>query len=183
MKTKLFYALLLICSYSYAQFPTSGLVAQYGFTNGSFADGANGNSFTQIGTTLSNTNDRFNTPNNAITVNSDYLTASNVTTGTKLSISFWVKTSTTGTKVILNDADGITSSLAGYEIYMQNGLLKVRFGMNHSCYPSLDQSKIASSSLTIADGNWHHVVVTLEYKVFPSSGNVQALLCLSLIHI
>jgi hypothetical protein len=177
MKTKLFYALLLICSYSYAQFPTNGLVAQYGFDNGSFADGANGNSFTQTGTTLSNTNDRFNTANNAISINSDYLTASNITTGTQLSVSFWVKTSTTGTRVILNDADGITSSLAGYEIYMQNGLLKVRFGMNHSCYPTLDQSKIASSSQIIADGNWHHVAVTLEYKVFSSSGNVQALLC------
>jgi len=177
MKTRILLTLLFISTFVFAQFPTSGLVAQYGFDNGSLADGANGNSFTQTGTTLSNTNDRFNTANNAININSDYLTASNVITGTKLSVSFWVKTSTTGTKVILNDADGITSSLAGYEIYMQNGLLKVRFGMNHTCYPSLAQSNIATSTKNIADGNWHHVVVTLEYKVFPSSGNVQALLC------
>ena len=177
MKTRLFLMLLFVSSFAFAQFPTSGLVAQYGFDNGSLADGASGNNFTQIGTTLSNTNDRFNTSNNAININSDYLTASNVTTGTKLSVSFWVKTSTTGTKVILNDADGITSSLAGYEIYMQNGLLKVRFGMNHTCYPALDQSRIATSTKNIADGNWHHIVMTLEYKVFPSSGNVQALLC------
>lgn len=177
MKTKLLYVLLFICSYSYAQFPTNGLVAQYGFDNGSLADGANGNNFTQTGTSLTTVNDRFNTANNAININSDYLTAPNVTTGTKLSVSFWVKTNTTGTKVILNDADGIGSSLAGYEIYVQNGLLKVRFGMNHSCFPSLAQSNVATSTKTIADGNWHHVVVTLEYKVFPSSNNVQALLC------
>ena len=176
MKTKILYLLLFICGYSYAQFPTNGLVAQYGFDNGSFTDGANGNNFTQIGTALTTVNDRFNVAN-AISLNSDYLTGSNVTTGTKLSVSFWVKTNTTGTKVIINDADGITSSLAGYEIYVQNGLLKVRFGMNHSCYPSLDQSKIATSNKNIADDNWHHVVVTLEYKVFPSAGNVQALLC------
>jgi hypothetical protein len=177
MKTRILFTLLFISTFVFAQFPTSGLVAQYGFDNGSLADGANGNNFTQIGTTLTTVNDRFNTANNAININSDYLTASNVTTGTQLSISFWVKTNTTGTKTILNDADGITSSLAGYEIYVQNGLLKVRFGMNHSCFPSLAQSNVATSTKIIADGNWHHVVVTLEYKVFPSSGNVQALLC------
>lgn len=177
MKTRILLILLFISTFAFAQFPTSGLVAQYGFDNGSLADGANGNNFTQTGTTLTTVNDRFNTANNAININSDYLTASNVTTGTQLSISFWVKTNTTGTKTILNDADGITSSLAGYEIYVQNGLLKVRFGMNHSCFPSLAQSNVATSTKIIADGNWHHVVVTLEYKVFPSSGNVQALLC------
>ena len=177
MKTRILLILLFISTFAFAQFPTGGLVAQYGFDNGSLADGANGNNFTQTGTTLTTVNDRFNTANNAININSDYLTASNVTTGTQLSISFWVKTNTTGTKTILNDADGITSSLAGYEIYVQNGLLKVRFGMNHSCFPSLAQSNVATSTKIIADGNWHHVVVTLEYKVFPSSGNVQALLC------
>jgi len=177
MKTRILLILLFISTFAFAQFPTSGLVAQYGFDNGSLADGANGNNFTQTGTALTTVNDRFNTANNAININSDYLTASNVTTGTQLSISFWVKTNTTGTKTILNDADGFGASLAGYEIYVQNSVLKVRYGMNHSCYPSLVQSKIATSSEIIADGNWHHVVVTLEYKVFPSSGNVQALLC------
>ena len=49
MKTKLFYLLLFICSVTNAQFPTNGLIAQYGFDNGTLlVDGANAQNFTQV---------------------------------------------------------------------------------------------------------------------------------------
>jgi hypothetical protein len=76
MKTKLLYALLFICSVSQAQFPTNGLIAQYVFDNGTLlVDGANAQNFTQVGTALTEVNDRFNTaPTSAIKLNGDYLT-------------------------------------------------------------------------------------------------------------
>ena len=76
MRAILLSLLLLSGLFVQAQFPTNGLVAQYGFDNGNLLiDGANGVNLTQTGTSIVEINDRFETPpTSAVTLNTDYLT-------------------------------------------------------------------------------------------------------------
>ena len=116
MRTKLFLILLFISSYTFAQFPTNGLLAEYSFTSGSLSDGANGNNFTQQGTTLTNVNDRYQTSSNAISLNNDYLRRTNINF-TDLSYSFWIKTSTNDSnyKTIIDDSSRTSDTFAHLE--------------------------------------------------------------------
>jgi len=69
-----------------------------------------------------------------------------------LSIDAWVKTSSSsGVKVILDKRVGSTT---GYLLYLFNGVLSFQLADGtHTGY---------SSSLFVADGDWHHVAVTLD---------------------
>jgi len=168
MKTRLFSTLLLICSISFSQIPTNGLTAQYEFTNGSFVDNINNVDFIHSGTALINVNDRFGNPSNAISLNGDNLTRSNLS-GNDITYSFWIKTSTnSGTdKTIIDDSkksgtDNAFSGPAydtGYSIMLSNGNIKAQARFSYSIYPSTGFEIRTATSGFIADGNWHHVVV------------------------
>lgn len=182
MKTKLLLLSLLIVNVLFAQFPTSGLVGYYDFTNGSFLDQANGNNFTQTGTALINVNDRFSAANNAVELNGDYLTRADIPiSGTHtftISYSFWVKTSTNNSNLetIIDDSSRNTvthfdSDDVGYYIYLHEGKIKLtsRFYTRLMFGSPIEPKGYGhSSSKFIADGNWHHVVV--EFKTYILSG-------------
>ncbi|MFK7783224.1 T9SS type A sorting domain-containing protein [Psychroserpens sp.] len=188
-KTKLFYVLLVICSYSNAQISTNGMQARYEFNDGAtLEDTSNsGVDFTQTGTNLIEINDRFGAaPTSAISLNGDYLTRPDlVINGSNpfspafnLSYSFWLKTSTnsTDTKTIIDDstrdtAIGFDSNDSGYYIYYRDGKvgLSSRFVVTN---PGFQPSAIGYGHVhptVISDGNWHHVVVefrTTNNQVF-----------------
>jgi hypothetical protein len=178
-KTKLFYVLLFVSSYSFAQISTNGMQARYEFIDGAtFEDTSNtGIDFTQTGTNLTEINDRFGAaPTSAISLNGDYLTRPDlVINGSNpfspafnLSYSFWLKTNTNSsdTKTIIDDstrdtAIGFDSNDSGYYIYYRDGKvgLSSRFVVTN---PGFQPSAIGYGHVhpaVIADGNWHHVVV------------------------
>ena len=174
MKTKLLLPFLFICVLTYAQFPTNGLIAYHDFSNGSLLDQANGNNFTQTGSNLTTLNDRFATANNAVQLNGDYLTKSDVNFGGTthnftITWAFWVKTTTDNTdvKTIIDDSTrntvaGYDSDDVGYYIYLRNGLigLSSRYYEGNFVVPTQPTGYGHAHPNYIADGNWHHVVVT-----------------------
>ena len=174
MKTKLLYLLLFVCSYSYAQIPTNGLIGNYEFTNGVYTDAANGAIFTQTGTALTNVNDRFTVANNAIGLNGDYLTRTNINypnSGTDLdsgTISFWIKTTTNDSNIrtILDDTAGRSNATtdntwAGYYFYLKDGKVGVSGRVEYSNSESYKGiGKL--SAYKINDNSWHHVLATIR---------------------
>jgi len=182
MKTKLLLLLLFISSITLAQVPTTGLVGYYDFTNGGLLDQANGNNFTQTGTALTTVNDRLATANNAVQLNGDYLTRTDISiSGTHtfaISYSFWVNTTTNNSNLetIIDDSTRNTVTHfdgddTGYYIYLQDGKLRLtsRFYTRLMfSSPIIAKGYGHASNKFIADGNWHHVVV--EFKTYIISG-------------
>jgi len=187
MKTKLLLLSLFISGVIFAQIPTNGLLGQYNFDNGNIlADNTgNGNNLTQTGTALIETPDRFSAnPLNSVHLNGDYLNRSNVSFGTntygtdqKLSISFWIKTSTNDTnfRTIIDDSDRTNANLdsprTGYFIYLYNGRIGARLGYkyNHTAGGTYHNTTSFTSSININDGNWHHVVIRLNELYTPQN--------------
>ena len=184
MRTRLLYLLLFICSYSFAQIPTTGLLGQYELNNGDLSDiSANAVNFTKTGTSSTNVLNRFNTANSALQLNGDILTRTNLNftdaageSGDKtISYSFWIKTNTNNAdkKTIIGDSERPLEPLSGndtgYYIYLKDGKIgansRVRYHSNQ-----LDQSQTQTRGLNllsttiISDNNWHHVVVSLGQR-------------------
>ena len=171
MKAKLFYLLLFMSSITLAQIPTNGLLVKYDFPNGNLT------TLTQNGTALISTNDRFGVADNAISLNGDYLTRPNLVLPNKASISFWVKTTTSdgAVKTIIDDANARNSvadnvdNWSGYYFALQSGKISLtvqqRFAASN--IGKVGQKKV--STKTVADGNWHHVLATIDL-VKTSSG-------------
>ena len=166
MKTRLLLLLLLLTStFCIAQIPTSGLLAEYEFTNGSLADPYNGDDFIKTGTMSSTVADRFGSPNNALFLNQDYLTRPNINYSFGVTYSFWIKTSTvdSGQRTITDDLS--TSAFnTGVKIYLEDG----KIGINgvHVQSPTGQPIGVHGfhflSTKVIADGEWHHIVGTLQ---------------------
>ncbi|MFT4610860.1 MAG: hypothetical protein ACJA1H_002545 [Glaciecola sp.] len=177
MKTRLLYAFLFVSTFAFAQFPTNGLVAQYGFDNGSLADGANGNNFTQTGASLTQENNRFNTANNSIDINGDYLTRPDVAfNNSRLSYNFWIKTGTNDVnkRTIIDNStrtvpNGFNSD--GYYIYIENGRLGVYATYDYTC-STVTQGVNNLSSHFVADNNWHNVTVKFWKNVTGNTDHV-----------
>jgi len=180
MRTKLLFLMLCICTLSYAQYPTNGLISAYEF-NGNLVDQASGSSLTPTGSMLY-ANDRFNNPGKASNLlfgsasrGDVQFPDSGISNSFKdnLSYSFWVKTAlnVTDRRVIIEDSDRSSDSdtdWLGYYFYLQDGKIKTRYRMEHTggAYESG-----ATASPFIADGEWHHVVITMFYG-YHSSGTV-----------
>lgn len=174
MKSKLFLLLLFLSSFTFAQIPTNGLQGMYEFTGGAFTDAANGVSFTQTGTALTSENDRFATANNALSLNGDYLTRSDVAyPGSPLganydnngTVSFWIKTTTNDTneRVIIDDSNRSnlgSTSWAGYYFFLLDGQIGMKMGVQFSGNTGYEARTIKYNPI-ISDGNWHHVAMTI----------------------
>ena len=177
MKTRIFLVLLLLSRIAFSQIPTAGLIGEYSFTGGSLTDGANGVNFTQTGTTLTKVNDRYDDANNAISINTDYLTRANISypnSGADLdlsSVSFWIKTSTNSPdiKTILDDTrdrSNITDTTwSGYYIYLRDGKVGVSLRVLYSGFYSYRGTGSISPQV-ISDGNWHHVTITMKNNLY-----------------
>ncbi len=175
MKPKLLFLFVFIYQLGFAQFPTNGLVAQYGFDNGSLlVDGANGVNLTQTGASLTEISNRFgSTPTSAVSLNGDQLTRPDINfpndafnLGNQATVCFWIQTTTddTDTRIIFDDSNRSTfanSNWAGYYIYLQNG--KIGFALN-VLYSSASLGYRGGGVLgttVVSDGNWHHVAFTI----------------------
>ncbi len=163
-KTKLFYLLLLICSFSFAQFPTTNLIAQYGFDNGSLVDGANGANFSQHGSASLFVNDRFGTANGALQLNGDDFQRVNLDHDSSyddISLSFWIKTATNDNneRTIIYDLGGTFNK--GYHIYLKDGEInhysRFNVGSNYIVYNI--------TSMDISDDQWHHIAITTHMLI------------------
>jgi hypothetical protein len=172
MKTKLSFLALLLSHFCHAQYPTNGLIAQYGFDNGSLlVDGANGQNFTQTGTALTQINNRFgNAPTSAISLNGDRLTRPDINFpqdtfgyGNEGTISFWIKTATNDAdaRIIIDDSNRTSlasTTWAGYYVYLQNGFIGAQLGVQYNGALSYRTGGVVTTKF-ISDGNWHHVAV------------------------
>ena len=175
MKTKLFFLVLFIYQLSSAQFPTNGLVAQYGFDNGSLLiDGANGINLTQTGTALTEINNRFDTaPTSAVSLNGDRLTRPDINfpndafnLGNQATISFWINTTTNDTdaRIIFDDSNRATfanANWAGYYIYLQNGKIGFALSVLYNNASLGYRGGGVLGTTVVSDGNWHHVALTI----------------------
>ena len=188
MKTKILLILLLVSSFAFAQIPFNGLQAMYEFTGGALTDDANGNNFTQTGTALTTENDRLLNANNAISLNGDYLTRSDIdfggtTTNFDLTWSFWVKTTTNTAdrKTIIDDSSRNTiphfdSDDVGYYIFLKDG--KIAFESRY--YEKFFNSPVQPASYghefpaVIADGNWHHIVILFNPVVITGNQYIRS---------
>jgi len=76
------------------------------------------------------------------------------------SIDLWIKTSDTNQSVrtILDKRTGTSTNPTGYELY----LYKSRIGLQIADGTSTNYNSSDSSSIIIADNNWHHVAVTVD---------------------
>lgn len=162
----------------FSQFPFNGVQSVYQFENGSLLiDGANGNNFTQTGNTLVEVNDRFGgTPTSAIDINNDHLTAGDINFGGNnlaftITWSFWLKTTTDSpdVKTIIDDSTrntvvGFDSDDVGYYIFLRNGqvALSSRYYEANFVTPRRPKGYGHIHPTNIADGDWHHIVVTFN---------------------
>ncbi|WP_225035032.1 T9SS type A sorting domain-containing protein [Winogradskyella sp. SM1960] len=165
MKTKLFFLLLITSFFSFAQIPTTNLVAKYDFDNGALTDAINNVSLTKTGTASTTITDRNGIANAAISLNGDDLSRPDIefdiNNGTNpylpKTISFWLKTTTNDSsqRIIYHDNDQSSltdSDYLGVKIYLENGQVNAvnRAGSNGNVF---------THPANIADNQWHHVVV------------------------
>ena len=125
-------------------------------------------------------NDRSGNTTNAYNLNGDYLNTNDVNygvigagnnTNVISTLSFWVKTTANNSQIetIIDESERINANTAnwyGYYIYLMNGKINVdvRYQL-HQFYPSsvyTYKSVTAQSSTNLADGLWHHVVVSIN---------------------
>lgn len=179
MRAILLFITVFIGNFCFAQYPTNGLVAQYGFDNGSvLVDGANANNFTQTGTSLVEINNRFdNPPTSAVSLNGDYLTRPDIDFpvdglgyGNQETLSFWIKTTTNDadTRIIIDDSNRTsfaTSNWAGNYVYLKNGYIGAQLGVQYYQASLGYRTGGVLTTEFISDGNWHHVVVLLSNSI------------------
>ena len=181
MKTKLFLVSLFLTILTYAQIPTNGLVAQYNFDSGAtLADGINGTNLTQTGNTLTTVTDRFGNANGAVSLNGAYLTRPDINFDRKVSYSFWIKTTTVSgkQKTIIDNGErtGTSATVSyathqlGHHIALKNGRIEVEANIKQT--PHAHHYLSFLNNTFIADGLWHHVVVSLRASPFTSSSIV-----------
>ncbi|MGH2664774.1 T9SS type A sorting domain-containing protein [Flavobacterium sp.] len=175
MRAILLFLTLLIGNFCFAQYPINGLVAQYGFDNGSLlVDGANGQNFTRTGTSLLEINNRFGNPStSAVSLNGDHLTRPDIDFpvdglgyGNLETLSFWIKTTTNSsdTKIIIDDSNRTsfaTSNWVGNYVYLQDGKIGATLGVLYNGALSYRSGGVYTTKF-VSDGNWHHVAVLLS---------------------
>ena len=142
---------------------------------------------TQNGASIIDIADRDAIANSAISIPSGAnLTRPNISiTGTnesnQFSYSFWLKTTINdgNRRTIIDDSNrsgsGFTGNERGYFFYILNGNVgaRVRFRspLPNSVATSVVSRGVESTNVNIADGNWHHVVFTINNEDAPTAGN------------
>ncbi|MFY0625047.1 MAG: T9SS type A sorting domain-containing protein [Reichenbachiella sp.] len=164
----------LLSSMAYGQVPTTGLIAEYKFTNERLDNAVGVNPFSITGTALSFENNRASGPIKSVNLNGSYLQRTG-DAGYDVSVSFWMKTSTNDAnkRVIIDhsvrasEAQG--ASETGWYTYLRNG--KVGVASNFKWYHANNTSagatgyigwKDTESTSIISDDQWHHIVVVID---------------------
>ncbi|CAM1354368.1 T9SS type A sorting domain-containing protein [Tenacibaculum insulae] len=179
MKKQLFYLMLLVCSYSYAQTIPSGSFAHFEFTNGSKANssaGTSGSAASISGSAPAAVQDRdFTTTNTNAAQIASTLGPFSIGIGnySDSTISLWMKAgaSTNNFAHIFNNVES-TNSKGTRLILKTNGNLTVSVVMGTT---SSDVGGFTTSTgLNLRDSQWHHIVLrtrlqsgtNLVYDVF-----------------
>ncbi|ARV10249.1 hypothetical protein BTO05_11600 [Winogradskyella sp. PC-19] len=176
MKTKLLFLMLLLGAYAFTQIPIDD-TKRYLFINGSLQNDANpGTSdLVRSGNAPSVITGQDGIPNNAVQLlgtsfNAGQISASQFqSTNQEVSISVWIKIefSSSATRGIFRQTHS-NGTLYGYDFYYSGTTLKMY--SRHSCFgTNCDQTNTLSSSTTINDNQWHHVV----FSVYKEQGTSQ----------
>ncbi|WP_298418254.1 choice-of-anchor Q domain-containing protein [uncultured Kordia sp.] len=175
MKAKVFSLFLFVVSVSFAQIPTNGLTHEYLFTNGSYNTTVGSDNLTQSGGTITTVTDREGAPVNAIALNNSFLFTSQVVSGYRASVSFWIKTNTNDTfdRAII-DYHGRTvriptSTQTGFFLALDEGKIDLNANYQYG-YNFMQASETTfftgahgfRSNAFVADNNWHHVTLTID---------------------
>lgn len=172
MKAKLliFTLMILSCHLGISQ---ATVRSEYLFTNGSLNNsGVNTNPLNQTGSALVPVTGIENVMDGAIQLNGDILSApSNVSASSafwEYSVSFWIKTtdvSATPKDIINHNGSGTQSS--GWIFTLENGDLKAWMRFYDPGRQTWQQiTPITYTHNNIADGQWHHVVLTIDTSTF-----------------
>lgn len=176
MKLKLLFTLLLASFFTLAQVPTNGLVKEYDFTYGSGNQYLNSNVQSSLqsglvdliksGSNAAFTEDRNNNINSALQLNGDYLYSGGTeqTYVNAYTISFWIKSTTidnANSKFIIHQKGN--SPVRGLSVELYNGQLQFYnvFGYGNTSITDVNTVYV-TSSINVADGNWHHVVCAVN---------------------
>lgn len=171
MKTRLLFLLLLISSYAFSQIPNGDEIFTYEFTNGDYSN-SNGSLFIfPVTGNVQNITDRFNVANNALNLNSDYLSRADVSYSREMTMSYWIKTDVNdiNTRRIVDDKQGNNE---GFHTYIKDGkpgiLLKHRRDNFGGPINFLEFN--FDSAVTINDGAWHNITYTLDFDTTVPTG-------------
>lgn len=157
---------------SFAQIPTNGLIKDYKFTNGSLSSdvstvlNAGNSNLTATGLNRTMVSDRNNESNKAIALNGDSFLAggTNASSVNNYSISFWVKTTTNESpKRYIFDQHNIGTNPAGYSVSLKDGKIYFNGQVSWNFGANGNNSGVRQViSAPINDGQWHHVVCTVN---------------------
>lgn len=180
MKNLLLLLLLTISLLTYGQVPTSDLTGEYKFASGNLNNAIESNALVQTGSALTVVSDRAGGANRAISLNGDYLQKTANTSGNyDLSVSFWIKTSTNDAakRVIIDQTERTSetesSSQTGWYVFLKDGKIGVagNFQWAKQVVNIVSGTVSEATGFTgyldtnalsnIADGNWHHVSITI----------------------
>lgn len=111
-------------------------------------------------------NDRVNVPDNNTLDFASVCTSFFNCTPVDISIDAWIRTcKDTGTQPIvdkLKTSGGFFSSTQGYSFYLNNGVLELQLGDQALFFGGGLTAFPDSSATNVADGQWHHVAVTVD---------------------
>ncbi|MEP0369274.1 MAG: LamG-like jellyroll fold domain-containing protein [Cyclobacteriaceae bacterium] len=165
---KKLFTLALFLILNHLSFGQATPVSEYLFTNGSLLNSeSTTNNLTSTGNNLTSVADRDGFADNAISLNGDVLQEQSGVTRTNFSVSFWMKTSTNDSspRYIIDQWGGNPGGKGaiGYRIYMEDGELHAVgkfYVFNQNIH--FVSANIGTAGGTIADGQWHHVVLTMS---------------------
>ncbi|NRR91100.1 T9SS type A sorting domain-containing protein [Winogradskyella undariae] len=163
MKTRLQFLLLLLCFYTF-NITAQNLgykYAEYSFNNGSLINTFNpGNGdLVKTGTSSTLLTDRNGIANNAISLNGDTVYNSILPGGsgqTNFSVSLWMKTTTNNLDRTVWEVYNQTGNAVTLKM-TTTGKLVSEVMLSGSVY-----NEEINTPTSLLDGNWHHIVVTLE---------------------
>ena len=175
-------AILLLCLFTFSsvfsQIPTDD-IKRYLFTNGSLVNEATPGTSDLVaaGNSRTLTLDPLSTPNNAISLNGDQLSAGNrIPSGGSIgngevSISFWFKSNTTDSspRMIISQYGFETSGYYGWSVLLHNGKIKLS-SISLINGITITPELVIESASSLADNNWHHVVCIVNKTTFFSGG-------------
>ncbi|WP_397363601.1 choice-of-anchor Q domain-containing protein [Olleya sp. R77988] len=168
MKTRLLLMLLITSSYTFAQIPTTDLVAEYLFTNGSLINNANPgtNDLVQTGTTSSFVNDPLDQAGNAIQFVTDNFNGDSRGDRYNVSVSFWIKTVNNNgyVKKIIEQYGDSGFGPYGWRVQLIDGKIRLRSKFTNG---GTDFKEVVIETQVIADNTWHHIAFTAEKKQEP----------------
>ena len=168
MKTRLLLILLFITSFTFAQIPTTDLVAAYLFTNGSIINNANPgtNDLVQAGTTSSFVNDPLDQAGDAIQFNTDTFNGDSRGARYDVSVSFWIKTGVNDANVrtIIEQYGASGFGPYGWNVQLVDGKIRLRSKFTNG---GTDFKEVILESQVIADNAWHHIAFTAKNQQQP----------------